>query len=106
MHSAALGHSSRCVALNSLQRQHSCPTAGSSRVAGSVSFAYMNGTQSAAFTFAAPVPGDIFAYCSHRLPRFHPISISGYHMQARRGYCRLRSLGNLPVLISTARAMR
>jgi methylmalonyl-CoA mutase len=25
--------------------------------------------------------GDIFAYCSRRLPRFHPISISGYHMQ-------------------------
>ncbi len=31
--------------------------------------------------------GDIFAYCSHRLPRFHPISISGYHMQAGRVAC-------------------
>ena len=31
----------------------------------------------------APPPGDIFAYCSKRLPKFHPISISGYHMQAR-----------------------
>lgn len=25
--------------------------------------------------------GDIFAYCSRNLPKFHPISISGYHMQ-------------------------
>lgn len=27
--------------------------------------------------------GDIFAYCSRAMPKFHPISISGYHMQAR-----------------------
>ncbi|KAL4428708.1 hypothetical protein ABPG77_009814 [Micractinium sp. CCAP 211/92] len=25
--------------------------------------------------------GDIFAYCSRAMPKFHPISISGYHMQ-------------------------
>ncbi|KAK2075972.1 hypothetical protein QBZ16_001308 [Prototheca wickerhamii] len=25
--------------------------------------------------------GDIFAYCHKRMPKFHPISISGYHMQ-------------------------
>ncbi|KAL4447610.1 hypothetical protein ABPG75_004829 [Micractinium tetrahymenae] len=25
--------------------------------------------------------GDIFAYCSKAMPKFHPISISGYHMQ-------------------------
>jgi hypothetical protein len=30
-------------------------------------------------------PGDIFAYCSRNLPKFHPISISGYHMQASDG---------------------
>lgn len=27
------------------------------------------------------IVGDIFAYCSRHLPKFHPISISGYHMQ-------------------------
>lgn len=29
--------------------------------------------------------GDIFAYCAKHVPKFHPISISGYHMQARGG---------------------
>ena len=29
--------------------------------------------------------GDIFAYCHKRMPKFHPISISGYHMQVRKG---------------------
>lgn len=28
--------------------------------------------------------GDIFAYCNKTIPKFHPISISGYHMQVRR----------------------
>lgn len=33
-----------------------------------------------------PLPaGDIFAYCSRHLPKFHPISISGYHMQVGWG---------------------
>uniref|UniRef100_A0A061R3I6 Methylmalonyl-mutase n=1 Tax=Tetraselmis sp. GSL018 TaxID=582737 RepID=A0A061R3I6_9CHLO len=27
------------------------------------------------------VVGDIMAFCSRRMPRFHPVSISGYHMQ-------------------------
>lgn len=27
------------------------------------------------------IVGDIFAYVCHSMPRFHPISISGYHMQ-------------------------
>lgn len=27
--------------------------------------------------------GDIMAYCAAAMPKFHPISISGYHMQAR-----------------------
>lgn len=36
---------------------------------------------------SAPLPsaGDIFAYSAANLPRFHPISISGYHMQASGG---------------------
>lgn len=27
------------------------------------------------------IVGDIMSYCSHNIPKFHPISISGYHMQ-------------------------
>ena len=29
------------------------------------------------------VIGDIMAYTSRHMPKFHPISISGYHMQVR-----------------------
>lgn len=29
------------------------------------------------------VIGDIMAYTAAHLPKFHPISISGYHMQVR-----------------------
>ena len=28
------------------------------------------------------VTGDVMAYTAQHMPRFHPISISGYHMQA------------------------
>lgn len=29
------------------------------------------------------IVGDIMAYTSQHMPKFHPISISGYHMQVR-----------------------
>lgn len=32
--------------------------------------------------------GDIMAYTSAHMPKFHPISISGYHMQVRQGQAR------------------
>ena len=31
------------------------------------------------------IVGDVMAFCAARMPKFHAISISGYHMQARDG---------------------
>ena len=37
----------------------------------------------AGFKKCARIVGDVMAYTAAHMPKFHPISISGYHMQVR-----------------------
>jgi hypothetical protein len=41
------------------------------------------------------IVGDVMAYTAAHMPKFHPISISGYHMQVSSNSCCVAIISNI-----------
>jgi hypothetical protein len=53
------------------------------------------------------IVGDVMAYTAAHMPKFHPISISGYHMQVRSKHmCMLMHGYEMPSCLCTRQHQR